>query len=126
MANAMVTQLGMSDVVGNRVIGETQGGGGPFMGRDFMGGGAPPVSQSLRRQVDSEVKRMVDEQYARGMFLLKSNMYVLDALANLLLEKEKVNGDELMRLINKAAAEGKLVLGQEQEQVAVAALAGEQ
>jgi cell division protease FtsH len=56
VANAMVTQLGMSEVVGQRVIGETQGGGGPFMGRDFMRGGAPPVSQSLRKQVDSEVR----------------------------------------------------------------------
>jgi cell division protease FtsH len=78
------------------------------MGRDFMGGGAPPVSQSLRQKVDAEVKRIVDEQYKRGMFLLKSNMFVLDGLANKLLEQEKVGGEELMELINEAAVEGKL------------------
>merc|ERR1719389_1239003 len=37
VAEAMVKQLGMSDIVGQRVIGQ-DGGGGPFMGRDFMGG----------------------------------------------------------------------------------------
>ena len=125
MANAMVTQLGMSDVVGQRVIGESQGGGGPFMGRDFMGGGgAPPVSQTLRKKVDAEVKRMVDEQLARGRFLLKENMYLMDMLADALLEREKVNGDELMKMVNKAGMEGKLVTAD--APMAVAALAGEQ
>merc|ERR1719262_1817520 len=40
VANSMVTQLGMSDLVGQRVVGQ-QEQGGPFMGRDFAGGGAP-------------------------------------------------------------------------------------
>merc|ERR1719189_766377 len=69
VAQAMVMQLGMSAVVGQQ-----QGGGGPFMGRDFMAGGAPPVSQSLKQKVDAEVKRIVEEQYERGMKLLTSNM----------------------------------------------------
>jgi len=119
VANAMVTQLGMSDVVGQRIIGQQGGGANPFMGRDMMGGGAPPVSQSLRQMVDSEVKRIVDFQYKRGMELLRANMYLLDSLAELLLEREKVGGDELMKLINKAAAEGKLVMPD--QRVAVAA-----
>ena len=89
VAQAMVTQLGMSDVVGQRVIGSSQQGGGPFMGRDFMGQGAPPVSQATKRAVDAEVKRIVDEQYTRGMSLLKSNMYLLDSLAQKLMEQEK-------------------------------------
>eukprot|EP00972_Heterocapsa_arctica_P052001 7649990-Heterocapsa_arctica.AAC.1 len=79
------------------------------MGCDFMGGGAPPVSQELCQKVDAEAKRMVPEQLERGRYLLKSNMYVLDEFAAKLLEQEKVNGDELMKLINMAAAEGKLV-----------------
>merc|ERR1712151_119918 len=54
VAKAMVSQLGMSEVVGQRVVGSQDQGGGPFMGRDFMGGGAPPVSQALRQLVDSE------------------------------------------------------------------------
>jgi len=124
VAQAMVTQLGMSDAVGQRIIGQQQGGGGgPFMGRDFMGGGAPPVSQSLRVLVDAEIKRMVDEQYQRGMALLKGNMYLLDGLAKKLIEQEKVNGEELMKMINEAAAQGKLVVPD--QKMAMAAFAGE-
>merc|ERR1719476_1255454 len=66
VAQAMVTQLGMSDAVGQRLIGGQNDGQGPFMGRDLMGGGgSPPVSQSLKEKVDAEVKRVVDEQYER-------------------------------------------------------------
>merc|ERR1712061_469787 len=113
--------LGMSDVVGQRIIGQQGGGGNPFMGRDMMGGGAPPVSQSLRQLVDSEVKRIVDVQYKRGMELLRANMYLLDSLADLLLEKEKVGGEELMKLINMAAVQGNLVMPAQPVPVAVAA-----
>merc|ERR1711933_88421 len=118
VASAMVKQLGMSDIVGQRVIGGQDGGGGPFMGRDFMGGGAPPVSQSLRQKVDEEVRRVVDAQYERGMKLLSSNMPLLHALAAKLMEQEKVSGEELMKLVNETAAQGKLTL-------AAAAYAGE-
>lgn len=78
------------------------------------------MSQSLRELVDGEVKRIVDIQYKRGEELLRSNMYLLDSLADMLLEREKVGGDELMKLINQAAAQGKLVMP-DQQRVAVAA-----
>merc|ERR1719507_1019865 len=110
VAETMVKQLGMSDVVGQRVIGGQEGGGGPFMGRDFMGGGAPPVSQSLRQKIDSEVRKIVDEQYQRGMKLLTSNMPLLHALAEKLMDQEKVSGEELMKLVNETASQGKLTL----------------
>jgi len=109
VAETMVKQLGMSDVVGQRVIGGESGGGGPFMGRDFMGGGAPPVSQSLRQKIDKEVRSIVEKQYARGMKLLSSNMPLLHSLAEKLMDQEKVSGEELMKLINETAAQGKLV-----------------
>jgi cell division protease FtsH len=122
VAKAMVSQLGMSDAVGQRVVGGDDQGN-PFMGRNMNGGGAPPVSQSLRETVDREVKSIVDEQYERGMKLIRSNMYLLDSLADLLLEKEKVGGEELSKLINQAAAAGKLVMSE--QKMAVAASAGE-
>ena len=46
----MVMQLGMSPVIGQRQLGSQQQGG-PFMGRDFMGQGSPPVSQALKQEV---------------------------------------------------------------------------
>eukprot|EP00403_Amphidinium_massartii_P046348 CAMPEP_0178467164 /NCGR_PEP_ID=MMETSP0689_2-20121128/52274_1 /TAXON_ID=160604 /ORGANISM="Amphidinium massartii, Strain CS-259" /LENGTH=1537 /DNA_ID=CAMNT_0020094203 /DNA_START=69 /DNA_END=4685 /DNA_ORIENTATION=- len=108
VAQAMVTQLGMSPLVGQRCIGQQQGGQ-PFMGRDMMGQGPPPVSQDMREKIDGEVKRIVNEQYARGKTLLESNRYLLDKLADKLIEQEKVNGDELMKLISQVSMEGQLV-----------------
>jgi cell division protease FtsH len=122
VAQAMVTQLGMSPVVGQRAIGQQQGGN-PFMGRDMNGGGAPPTSQSLKSAIDAEVKRIVDEQYARGKFLLESNRYLMDCLAAKLIEQEKMTGEELMKMINEIAAEGKLVL--KAPEMATAAFVGE-
>ncbi|CAJ1428694.1 unnamed protein product [Effrenium voratum] len=121
VAKQMVMSLGMSPAIGQRLLGGQQGGG-PFMGRDFMGQSAPPMSQALKQQVDDEVKRIVDEQYKRGMKLLTDNMYLLDELAKTLMEQEKVGGEELVRMINKAAIEGKLVMAQ---QMATAAYIGE-
>eukprot|EP00434_Breviolum_minutum_P032170 symbB.v1.2.028451.t1/scaffold3018.1/size141128/3 len=122
VAKQMVMTLGMSPEIGQRLLGGQQGGG-PFMGRDFMGQGAPPISQALKQKVDDEVKRIVDEQYQRGMTLLRDNMYLLDELAKMLMEEEKVSGEQLVKLINKAAAEGKLVMSN--AKMAVAAYAGE-
>lgn len=121
VAKQMVMQLGMSPEIGQRMLGGQQGG--PFMGRDFMGQGAPPMSQALKQKVDDEVKRIVDEQYQRGMKLLRDNMYLLDELAKMLLEQEKVSGEELIKLINKAAVDGKLAV--DNKQMAFAAYTGE-
>jgi len=125
VAKAMVTQLGMSDAVGQRVIGGGDSGN-PFMGRDAMGGGgAPPVSQALKQLVDSEINRMVQDQYKRGMNIMKSNRYVLDKLADMLLDQEKVSGEELVKLINDAAAAGKLVNEPQAKAMAMAGYVGE-
>ena len=51
--------------------------------------GLPPVTPHLLKL---EVKRIVDEQYQRGMKLLRDNMYLLDELAKMLMEQEKVSG----------------------------------
>ena len=56
VAKQMVMSLGMSPEIGQRQLGGQQGGG-PFMGRDFMGQGAPPMSQALKQQVVDEAAR---------------------------------------------------------------------
>ena len=56
VAKQMVMQLGMSPEIGQRMLGGQQGGG-PFMGRDFMGQGAPPMSQALKQKVDDEAPK---------------------------------------------------------------------
>ncbi|CAJ1397856.1 unnamed protein product [Effrenium voratum] len=54
VAKQMVMSLGMSPAIGQRLLGGQQGGG-PFMGRDFMGQSAPPMSQALRQQLVAEL-----------------------------------------------------------------------
>jgi hypothetical protein len=58
--------------------------------------------------------------------LLRSNTYLLDELASLLLEREKVGGEELMKLVNKAAITGKLVRGEQKMAAASKLVMGEQ
>jgi len=126
VATAMVTQLGMSDAIGQRYIGGSGSSGkGPFMGRDFLSGGAPPVSQKVKMTVDKEVTRIVNGQYDRGMQLLKSNKILLDRCAEMLIEREKINGEDLVRLINEHSVQGILVPEVPQRAMAVACFVGE-
>lgn len=53
----------------------------------------------LRRKVDEEVDKILMEQYDRGMSILEANRDVLDAIANLLIEREKVSGLELLQAV---------------------------
>lgn len=119
VAKAMVTQLGMSELIGQRVVGSEGGQSNPM-----AGGGSPPVSQSMKKAVDEEINRIVSEQYARGRNLLKANMWLLHEVAEQLIEQEKMTGEELVRKINEAALKEKLVLDPERV-LAAASIVGE-
>lgn len=121
VAKAMVTQLGMSELIGQRVVASEGGQSNPMMGG---GGGSPPVSQSTKMAVDTEINRIVSEQYERGRNLLKANMWLLHEVTEQLMEQEKMTGDELVRKINEAALKDKLVLEPERV-LAAASIIGE-
>jgi cell division protease FtsH len=53
----------------------------------------------LKAKVDSEIDRILREQYDRGMKILLENRNILDAIAKRLIEKEKISGTELLELI---------------------------
>lgn len=53
----------------------------------------------LKAKVDSEIDRILREQYDRGMKILTENRQILDAIAKRLIEKEKISGTELLELI---------------------------
>ena len=67
-----------------------------FSGEGKIGGG-----QTLQDVSDEEIDRILNEQYERGMKLLESNSDVLDHVAKLLIEKEKISGKLLIEEINK-------------------------
>jgi cell division protease FtsH len=92
-AKMMVEQMGMSDVIGPRNI-SSQGGQGPMA--MMMG---PQEGGSLKNKADAEIDRILKEQYDRGMKLLVDNKDILDTVAKQLIEKEKIDGVELLQII---------------------------
>jgi len=93
-ARLMVTKYGMSDRVGMMAVEERSSE--VFLGRDF--GTRHEVSEHTAKMVDEEVKRLLDEAYARARALLTEHRDVLDRIALALLEHETLNGEEITLL----------------------------
>ena len=85
----MVQSLGMSEKVGPRNVG---GIDNAYIKTKVD----PTMSENLRKKVDDEVDAILTEQYERGMAILEKNEHVLEGVAKLLIEKEKITGLELL------------------------------
>ena len=96
IARAMVTKYGMSEKLGTITFGS--GGEEVFLGRDFAK--ERNYSEGTSALIDEEVKRIVDNGYNTAVRLLTENMGKLEAVANVLLEKEKIDGDEFASIMN--------------------------
>ena len=59
----------------------------------------PNISDETSREIDLEVRKMLKKEYEHTLEVLKNNRDKLDAIANLLLEKETITGDEVRNLI---------------------------
>ena len=94
-AKKMVTEWGMSEKMGNLAYGKSQEN--VFMGRDF--GHQKDYSEEIASEIDKEIKRIVDEQYARAIKLLTDNRDMLDRLANELLERETMDDTEFSEIM---------------------------
>ena len=90
IARAMVTKYGMSEKLGTITFGS--GGEEVFLGRDFAK--ERNYSEETSALIDEEVKRIVDNGYNTAVKILTENMGKLESVANVLLEKEKIDGDE--------------------------------
>ena len=101
IARSMVTKYGMSDVVGTIMFGSGQEE--VFWGRDFTQ--HKDVSDQTAAIIDAEVKRIIDDCYKAAKSIIMNNMEVLHKGAELLMEKEKITGEEfdkLFWLVNKS------------------------
>ncbi len=90
IARSMVTKYGMSERVGTIMLGSGQEE--VFLGRDFAQ--SKEYSEETASIVDEEVKRIVDHGYNTALEILKANIDKLHAVAGVLLEKEKIDGEE--------------------------------
>ncbi len=98
-ARDMVMKYGFSDALGpiDYSFGDSDE---VFIGRDI--GHAKPYGEDVTAKIDEEVKRIVDYCYGEAKRLIGENRAVLDASAKLLLEKEKVTGEEFDALFDTA------------------------
>ena len=89
-ARRMVTRYGMSDHIG--VINYDDDGDEVFIGRDLAH--AKSHSEYINGEIDKEVKAIIDECYRDAKRIILEHRSVLDACAELLLEKEKITREE--------------------------------
>ena len=95
VARQMVTRFGMSDRLGPVALGRSQGG--MFLGRDIAA--ERDFSEDTAAAIDEEVSQLVAEAYKRATEVLTGNRPVLDELADMLVEKETVDAEELQELL---------------------------
>ncbi|MEO1431090.1 MAG: ATP-dependent zinc metalloprotease FtsH3 [Cyanobacteria bacterium J06633_8] len=95
VARQMVTRFGMSDNLGPVALGRQQGN--MFLGRDIMS--ERDFSEETAATIDSEVRDLVDVAYNRAKTVLQENRNILDKLAEMLIDKETVDAEELQSLL---------------------------
>ena len=96
VARAMVTKYGMSDELGLVSYDSDEE---VFIGRDF--GHTKGYGEDVAGKIDAEIKRIVDECYEKAKKIILENRKVLDAAAELLLEKEKISREEFEALFEE-------------------------
>ena len=95
VARQMVTRFGMSEKLGPVALGRSQGG--MFLGRDIAA--ERDFSEDTAATIDEEVSQLVEEAYRRATEVLSNNRAVLDELAEMLVEKETVDAEDLQELL---------------------------
>ena len=94
-ARAMVTRYGFSERLGPVVYGTDPGE--TFLGRDF--GQGRGYSENIAAEIDNEIRDIVDEAYETARRILTEHMDQLHTVAAVLMEREKISGDEFKTLM---------------------------
>ncbi len=94
IARDMVTKYGMSDRIGSIMFGSGQEE--VFLGRDFAQ--AKNYSEETAGVIDEEVKKIIDKAYMTAKQILTANVDKLHTVAQILLEKEKIDGEEFDKI----------------------------
>ena len=94
-ARAMVTQYGFSDELGMLDYGNDDSS--VFMGRDFNQGRG--YSEEVAAKIDKEIKKLVDKAHEQCKNILNTNIMKLHQVAEVLYDKEKIDGDEFLKIM---------------------------
>jgi cell division protease FtsH len=96
IARAMITRFGMSDKLGTLAIGRNVSN--PFLGREMQAD--RDYSEDIARQIDEEVRRIVDQCSQRAREIIETNRDRLDAIAIALLERETLDRPDFLLVMN--------------------------
>ena len=88
-------RYGMSEKLGPRVLGRdhTQ----PFLGREM--GNEPDYSDEIAREIDDEIRRVIEEAHSTAHRVLEEHMAELHKLSAILIERETIDKDQFERLL---------------------------
>ena len=96
IARDMVTKYGMSDKIGPICFGNDHDE--VFIGRDFVQ--SRNMSEHVSAEIDEEIRDIIDTAYERCKTMLTQNMDKLRAVAEVLIEREKISGEEFEKVFN--------------------------
>ena len=96
VAKQMVTEYGMSDIIGPLTLGQKQHE--VFLGRDFQA--QPDYSDQVAFEIDNEVRRLIDEAHDEALEILQEHRAKLDELAGMLIERETLEREEVERFLS--------------------------
>jgi cell division protease FtsH len=94
-SKAMIMRFGMSEKLGPRVLGRNHDQ--PFLGREM--GNEPDYSDEIAREIDDEIRRVIEEAHNTAHRVLRQHMEELHKLAAILIERETIDKDQFERLL---------------------------
>jgi cell division protease FtsH len=112
-AKQMVMRFGMSERLGPRVFGHDRSQ--PFLGREFSS--EPDYSDEIAREIDDEIRRIVEEAHQTAKDILVERRKALDTISKILLERETIDAEQFAKLLDGAPEDE--VFGAEDEETSV-------
>src|SRR5207244_11510344 len=94
-AKQMIMRFGMSEKLGPRVLGRNPDM--PFLGREM--GAEPDYSEEIAREIDDEIRRVIEEGHTLAVSVLTDHMAELHKLSMILIERETIDKDQFERLL---------------------------
>ncbi|HSJ93502.1 MAG TPA: hypothetical protein VK896_05645, partial [Gaiellaceae bacterium] len=101
----MIMRFGMSEKLGPRVLGRNHDQ--PFLGREM--GNEPDYSEEVAKEIDDEIRRVIEEAHATAHQVLREHMDDLHRLSAILIERETIDKDQFERLLAGEAEESVFV-----------------
>ncbi len=100
-AKQMIMRWGMSEKLGPRVLGHNHAM--PFLGREMSS--EPDYSEEIAREIDAEIRRIIEEAHQRASGILLGHREQLDGISKILIHRETIESDEFKALLDGQSEE---------------------